>query len=767
MALTLTRAVNAVISDNTRVDKGPMRDLINDLIRAIDGNNTRSARVYTSRADAVTQIGAGRLDPLVSAVVTIEGAVLVIRARTVFADDPLFPEAAGDRWGAVLRIDTSARIWPTTTTDFAPLRPPAGTDQISVGTNSGVQTWRRINAPATVDPAIHQRDANGTWWMLAENTSAIRTLIANVAGSIATAAFPQASNIAGTANAITGLLPYGNGTAALAGQRISFIPLAANTGAATFNAIQIRTENDQQITAGAIVAGRRVFLERDPAVNVWRMMAGGITQADVAATLATTLAPILARLQAVETAATGAIETVTGETERALATDAAGNAIMVWRPGEDGGIDAHMARTFWERGAPYIGGGGTGGLLSTTALHAVSGHGQSLLVGGEYENSGVSRADLISRARQGAALMLEGMQRGDTDRVVPITTVDMPRSQGYNEAVPPTGIGAAVPGATTSTAVWPMAVAMNEYRHDHDLRMVPVVTQCHGISGIMIEAILDKAGVAWNNMRFWYESMVARAAAETKSLFVPWHQWVHGPSAKSYAPNRYLNLLWQYNDDFHNLLKAVGARGPGTLLIQQTGGNANTSNVAGDPWHVTDEQLQFCEAGGGVLTTPDYAYPIFDNNVHQDAFGTVQAGEVTARAAVETEAGKRWTINRPRPRLMGSTLILEYETLRPGEYLDRHDPSRYGGQGIDDYLGFQVEGATITEIQVRGRQVALTCSAPPTGVRYAMQAQDASIFANNRWSAFRGLLRTSDVWPSKLLPGQQLYRWTPSFKMMF
>ncbi|WP_282029233.1 hypothetical protein [Paracoccus marcusii] len=749
-----------------------MRDLINDLIRAIDGNNTRSARVYTSRADAVTQIGAGRLDPLVSAVVTIEGAVLVIRARTVFADDPLFPEAAGDRWGAVLRIDTSARIWPTTVTNFATLRPPAGTDQISVGTNSGVQTWRRINAPATEDPAIHQSDANGTWWMLAENTSAIRTLIANVAGSIATAAFPQASNIAGTANAITGLLPYGNGTAALAGQRISFIPLAANTGAATFNAIQIRTENDQQIAAGAIVAGRRVFLERDPAVNVWRMMAGGITQADVAATLATTLAPILVRLQAVETAATGAIETVTGETERALATDAAGNAIMVWRPGEDGGLDAHMAREFWERGAPYLGGGSgptPGGLLSTTAVDAIGGQGQSLLVGGTIAGSGVTAAELIERARPGAVLMLAGMQRGDN---APITSIDMPRSQGYNEAVPATGLVAGTPAPQVVTAVWPMAAALNEYRAELGLPLVPIVSQTHGVSGIRIEDLdndptTGTAGLltGWNNMRFWHREAARVVREQGKELRVPWQMWVHGTSAKSYALGLYLSQLWAYKDTMQAQLRADGLAGPARMLVGQPGGNANTAS-AGDPWHVADEILQFCEAGGGVLTTPEYAYEIADDNVHPDAHATVQFAEVAARAAAETEAGRIWTIHRPKVQLMGSTLVLDFDSLRPGEYLARHDAARYAGRGIDQFLGLQVDGTTISDLQIRGRQVVLTCAAAPTGVRYAYQKQDMT-GSGNRWNAHRGLLRTSDVWMSKLLPGVSLYRWIPSFKITF
>ncbi|WP_217845946.1 hypothetical protein [Paracoccus marcusii] len=130
------------------------------------------------------------------------------------------------------------------------------------------------------------------------------------------------------------------------------------------------------------------------------------------------------------------------------------------------------------------------------------------------------------------------------------------------------------------------------------------------------------------------------------------------------------------------------------------------------------------------------------------------------------EAGRNWTIHRPRPQIVGNTLILNFESLREDEYLFAHDPTKYGGRGIDSHLGFQVTGATITTSQVRGRQVALTCSAAPTGFRFAYQSQDVR-GSGNRFSAHRNLLRTSLTRPSILLPGQTLHRWIPSFKMAF
>ena len=461
------------------------------------------------------------------------------------------------------------------------------------------------------------------------------------------------------------------------------------------------------------------------------------------------------------------LTTVQGAGLRELARDAAGQALLVWRSGAteaESGLDAYMCADFWARGAAVI--GVQAQALSTTALHAVTCNGQSLSVGGDFAGSGVTMSEVAARILTGSTLQLAGMKRGDG---VPITTCDMPRSQGYNLTVPATGLEPAAV-TTTATAAWPMAAGINLYRAEAGLPLVPVVTGCHGVAGIPIEDVDDDPATGtgsltvWTNLLYWYQQMVIIAAVQGKTLHVPFHYWVHGTSAKSYLAGVYLAQLWQYISDMRAMLASIGASGPATMLISQPGGDANTAQ-AGEEWHVVDEVLQLCEAGGGVLTTPEYAYPIGDNNVHPLAPATIQFAEVSARAAVETEAGRPWTIRRPRVTITGSTLLLDYDSLRPGEHLVAHDASRYSGQGIDSWLGYQVEGATITGLSIRGRTVALTCSAPPTAIRYAMQRQDVSGFAGNQWTAHRGLMRTSDVWASKLLPGTSLYRWLPSFKM--
>lgn len=79
--------------------------------------------------------------------------------------------------------------------------------------------------------------------------------------------------------------------------------------------------------------------------------------------------------------------------------------------------------------------------------------------------------------------------------------------------------------------------------------------------------------------------------------------------------------------------------------MTQSGGDADT---VGDSWAVCDDQLDICEAGGAVLATPLYWYEIIDYNVHPDAEGITLFGQTFAWAMAEVEAGRRWTISRPR-----------------------------------------------------------------------------------------------------------------------
>ena len=763
--------------------EGLINALSSSVTQQLNANAALQTPSYANRAAAVT--GAQALTSSVNLILVREGLFLVLRSRTAFAVDPLYGTETASRWGVLLSIE-APRIWPTTTTDISTLTPPDATDQISIGHNGGYTLWRRLSgAPGTVNPAIHAQTVDGRWWQLVEDTAGLRATVASAISLVANSAFPPFAITAGssTANAIVGTVPYGNGTSFVAGNRLSLTPLAANTGAVTLNNVQVRDEAGQFLTGGELVPGRMVLLERDASQNFFRIVGGGLSRADVQALIA----PVSARVTLLETAATAPFETIVGETDRAVMTDAAGNAIIVWKPGVTGGFDLHVADSFVDRLADRLGTGGGGEPLptpglSTTEIQLVGVNGQSLSVGGDFTPqtfpaSITTRAQMLEQIRPGAALFLEGTIRADrnasTGAIIPIVSLDMPRSQGYDESVPATGFGQAQPSVTGVTAAFPLANILNEYRRDLNLPQVPIATQCHGVSGQLIENIDNDPATGdpgyltiWNNLRYWHAQARAVALATGRRVSVPWHYWVHGTSAAGYAQGSYLAQLWNYVQDMQELMLTLGLEGPARMLVSQAGGNTRIDN-AGNQWHVVDEQLQFCEEGGGILTTPEYAYEVFDNNVHPDAHNLTQIAEVAARAAAETEAGRPWTIHRPKVQLMGSTMILNFDSLRPGEYLKRHDPARYGGQGIDQYLGFQPVGTTFTDMTMRGQTIAFTCAAPPTGLRYAYQRQDVRAFANNRYNAHRGLLRTSDEWRSKMLTDTMLYRWIPSFKIAF
>ena len=115
----------------------------------------------------------------------------------------------------------------------------------------------------------------------------------------------------------------------------------------------------------------------------------------------------------------------------------------------------------------------------------------------------------------------------------------------------------------------------------------------------------------------------------------------------------------------------------------------------------------------------------------------------------------------------GGRIVLDFASLREDEALAIQDPAKYGGVGIDGFLGFQLIGGAITGVTLRGRTVIIDHTGAPSGIRYAMQSQDVSGNAGNRYNAHRGLLRTTLQKPSKLVPGRMLQRAVPSFTLEF
>ena len=83
-------------------------DALDDLLAGLDGkaDNARTTPSYASRAAAVS--GTPSVPAAVTQILVREGSWLVIRSRTAFSDDPLFP--ASPQWGVVLRVPSSALL---------------------------------------------------------------------------------------------------------------------------------------------------------------------------------------------------------------------------------------------------------------------------------------------------------------------------------------------------------------------------------------------------------------------------------------------------------------------------------------------------------------------------------------------------------------------------------------------------------------------------------------------------------------------------------
>ena len=104
MAVNLIRTVAAVISDNSRVDKAPMQDMLSEIIAAINDVDPLLTPSYPNRDAA--EVAAFSLPSAVNRIIVQEGDATVTRSRTAFADDPLY--STGARWGVVQRQNMAA-----------------------------------------------------------------------------------------------------------------------------------------------------------------------------------------------------------------------------------------------------------------------------------------------------------------------------------------------------------------------------------------------------------------------------------------------------------------------------------------------------------------------------------------------------------------------------------------------------------------------------------------------------------------------------------
>ncbi|SMO78651.1 hypothetical protein [Paracoccus laeviglucosivorans] len=634
----------------------------------------------------------------------------------------------------------------------------------------------------------------------------------------------QLTPISGTGDAITAALPAdvgGTGIFAANLRRIRFQAQSPNTGAVTINiagqgAVSLRNAAGGELAAAYLSAGR--FYEAVKDGSTWRIQSGEVTRSELSAEAALRasaidalnliMGDISAELEApLETVlengtnwttfdalrraimgwdATGLIailgdrtivnaaprvfaqpvdavvQTVQGQTARVLDTDADGNAVWVWKYGADGGFDGIMSQDFWDRGRDALNIGGQ--FLSTTEVELSGVNGQSLTVGGPY-----NAAFTVSQARALAndgCLEVAGMTRGDN---VLIADTLGPRGQGYNLLNHGTGLERGMPGAAAPGLAFGTFAVLNLHRKDLGLPQIPVVTSCHGIAGIPIEEMDDDPdtgnttnAIVWSNFAHWSQSSLQWANAAGKKILPGWHVWCHGTSAQNMLRGEYAQEWWDLQGHSLEFWRSIGFPTP-RYIFGQPGGN---TNITTQPWAVCDDILDICEQGGAVLGAIEYWYPIDDNNVHPDAKVTMIMGETNAWAISEVEAGNTWTIKRPRPvRTSPTQLVLHFDSLREDETLELEAATKYNGQGIDAFFGFQLTGGTITGVVIRGNTAVITHTGSPTAVKYAMQAQVTTGFEGNRFTSHRGLLRTSLRKQSKIFADEMLVRPIPSFTL--
>ncbi len=283
MAMNLTRPVGTVVSDNAPVGKGPMRDLLNDLVAAIEGKAEiqDSGKLFFDRASAVSA-GQEKLVPAIGRIFTVEGDDLVLRGQGQTGDDPLF--ATQPRWGVVDRyparslLDALAsdlatrRIASTANSSFAGTTFPTGTTTVLFRNGGNAAIWARVEgAPPAPVPASFQQDQAGQWWERVWQASDIREALGN-------AGVFSLRGIAGTANAITATLSdaaIAAGISVGSDTTVEIVPTLANTGTVTLkvgadNARTIKTETGAAAPAGFLRPGVPVQLRR---VNAdWRAL---------------------------------------------------------------------------------------------------------------------------------------------------------------------------------------------------------------------------------------------------------------------------------------------------------------------------------------------------------------------------------------------------------------------------------------------------------------------------------------------------------------
>lgn len=163
----------------------------------------------------------------------------------------------------------NGRVWHTSDSNISTQTPAIGTDQISVATNAGHITWRRLTSPPVpVDPLIHAQTMDGTWWYLCEDTGATKS---RLSAALRDSGILPLTNIGGTGDAITAdflpsLVAAGITTPSVE-STVGFIAVATNpnpnpTITIAGTAYPVRDADGAAWPANGFVVGRSYHMRR-------------------------------------------------------------------------------------------------------------------------------------------------------------------------------------------------------------------------------------------------------------------------------------------------------------------------------------------------------------------------------------------------------------------------------------------------------------------------------------------------------------------------
>ncbi len=294
-------------------------------------------------------------------------------------------------------------------------------------------------------------------------------------------------------------------------------------------------------------------------------------------------------------------------------------------------------------------------------------------------------------------------------------------------------------------------------------RFAPIALSGNPIAGESLAMLDDPQGQSRRNMDHILDATHRAFARDGLMPEKIIYFWIQGEADRSAAPGAYLKALTAHWDRIRARLDDLYPQSEKTIFLMQTAGSDQTHHRS-DQYHPAADQLSFAAGRrDAVLVGPVYPSRLADL-IHPDLHHSRIMGELAAWALREIYAGRPWSITSPVPRRDGDRITLDF-ALRDDEALTAHDLDVYGGQGIDAFLGLEVEGGAIQAVELDGHALHISVTGPVTQVRYAMQRQSMRQVDGNAYPARRGLIRTTLTRPAVQLPETTLYRWLPSFTL--